>query len=252
MTMTPMTTMPTASIDLSGRDRSVWPLLLANAALLGVALWQRWPLNALMVPYWIQSLVIGWYARRRILALGRFSTEGFTVNGRTVAPTEETKRSTANFFALHYGGFHAGYLLFLLAFSAEAFGASGGSRFGGVDWLLAIATALPFVWTHRDSHRRHVAADLAGLPNIGALMFLPYLRILPMHLTIIIGAALTAGGASALATLLFVALKTGADLGMHWAEHFMLRRRAEKLVRAASGNERAAVKTAPEAARKAS
>jgi len=69
-----------------------------------------------------------------------------------------------------------------------------------------------------------VAQDLAGTPNIGTLMFLPYARIVPMHLVIVAGAVWT-GRASGLALASFVALKTGADLIMHRAEHRMLRRR---------------------------
>jgi hypothetical protein len=63
-----------------------------------------------------------------------------------------------------------------------------------------------------------VEADLGGRPNIGTLMFMPYLRILPMHLSIILGAVL--GGSTAV--LFFLALKTAADAGMHVIEHALL------------------------------
>lgn len=46
-------------------------------------------------------------------------------------------------------------------------------------------------------------------------MFLPYARILPMHLAFVGGAA--SGGA--LALLFFSVLKTGADALMHVVEH---------------------------------
>ena len=60
-----------------------------------------------------------------------------------------------------------------------------------------------------------MAADQQGRPNIGGVMFLPYLRIVPMHLTIIvgIGAGYTGG------VVLFGALKTLADALMHWIEY---------------------------------
>lgn len=57
-----------------------------------------------------------------------------------------------------------------------------------------------------------------------ALMLLPYARIVPMHLTIILGSTLA--GDSALALLLFASLKTGADVLMHHVEHRVLRRSA--------------------------
>jgi hypothetical protein len=84
-------------------SRPVRNLLLANGATLAAALLLEWDAGWLLWPYWIQSVVIGWYARRRMLALVRFSTEGFTSNGRRVPEDESGKRSTANFFALHYG-----------------------------------------------------------------------------------------------------------------------------------------------------
>jgi hypothetical protein len=53
-------------------------------------------------------------------------------------------------------------------------------------------------------------------------MFLPYARILPMHLTILLGDQPGAGDANAV--LAFGALKTVADVLMHQVEHRVLRR----------------------------
>jgi hypothetical protein len=50
-------------------------------------------------------------------------------------------------------------------------------------------------------------------------MFYPYLRIIPMHFTIIFGSMLPQGMLP-----LFVLLKTGADAGMHLVEHWLFRR----------------------------
>ena len=53
-----------------------------------------------------------------------------------------------------------------------------------------------------------MASDALGKPNLGTLMFLPYLRILPMHLTIIFGMI----GGSTFSILFFMSLKTAADV----------------------------------------
>ena len=95
-------------------------ILLANLAVLGLSLWQGLPAACLVWPYWCQSAVIGLFHHRRILALQRFSTEGFTSNDRPVPVTEQAKRETALFFALHYGFFHAMFLLFLAALAWPA------------------------------------------------------------------------------------------------------------------------------------
>ena len=204
----------------AGVDHAVYGILASNALTLGVALWQDWPLVLLLWPYWLQSVIIGWYARRRILALTRFSTEGFKMGGREVEANEQTKRSTANFFAIHYGFFHFGYFVFIAVISAiGVFGRAPGLRDFGLIALLGLA----FWWTHRDSHRRNLAADVAGERNIGTLMFLPYLRVFPMHLTIILGGML---GGGAWALLLFTVLKTVADVLMHVVEHRWLQKEA--------------------------
>ncbi len=85
---------------------------------------------------------------------------------------------------------------------------------GGLDVLIFIGLGVTFWYSHRASHLEHVRADLAGRPNLGTLMFLPYARVIPMHLTIVIGAQIASG-----ALWLFVALKTVADVIMHKVEH---------------------------------
>ena len=176
-------------------------LLLANAATLAMALLLHWPPGWLLWPYWLQSVVIGVYARQRMLGLDRFGTAGFTSNGRPVPEDDPaSKRATARFFALHYGAFHLGYLVFLC--EAHPLHARW-------DWLVLIACGASFVLSQRETYAVQHAADLRGRPNLGALMFTPYLRIVPMHLAIVFGASL-GDGTSML--VVFTALKTGADL----------------------------------------
>ncbi|HEV7716935.1 MAG TPA: DUF6498-containing protein [Steroidobacteraceae bacterium] len=188
-------------------------LIVSNAITVVAALVLHWPIETLMWPYWIQSVIIGWYSRRRMLALHQFSTEGFTSNGQPVPETPRALRSTANFFAIHYGFFHLGYLVFLWQHIDKL------SRW---DWLAFAGLSVSFVMSHGASFRQNLAADVRGRPNLGALLFLPYLRILPMHLTLIFGRAIGGDGAGAL--LLFGVLKTLADVGMHYADHKMLQR----------------------------
>ncbi len=63
--------------------------------------------------------------------------------------------------------------------------------------------------------------DSDELPNIGKIMFAPYARIIPMHLTIILGGFIGAAGASFSANtnlaiiILFTGIKTVVDLITH-------------------------------------
>lgn len=195
---------------------SVRNLIFANAATLVAAFVFDWSVGVVMWTYWIQSVVVGWYARKRMLALARFSTAGFTSGGKPVPEDETGKRSTANFFAFHYGGFHLGYLVFLFAEHALS---------TWWDALAMLACGLSFVLSQRATYAAQHAADLRGKPNLGALMFTPYLRVLPMHLGIIFGGG--AGGGT-FALLLFVALKTASDIGLDLIDRRMAEHAARK------------------------
>lgn len=208
-----MNSTPTLSIPLRSlaADRSLWVLVAANVIALGLALYDGWRTVDLMAAYWAQSVIIGIANFFRIRGLDRFSTEGFSINDTPAQETPAVRRSTANFFALHYGLFHAVYFMFL-------------SKSGGIEafadrWFL-VAAAL-FAVNHFFSYRVNAARDRRGRPNIGTLMFLPYLRVIPMHLTLLIGGLVIASPA---ALLLFGVLKTAADAAMHAVEHALLRK----------------------------
>lgn len=48
-----------------------------------------------------------------MMKLKKFSSVGLTSNGRPVPENKKGKRSTAFFFAVHFGFFHLGYLVFI-------------------------------------------------------------------------------------------------------------------------------------------
>ncbi|MGB5474200.1 MAG: DUF6498-containing protein [Gammaproteobacteria bacterium] len=193
-------------------DRSVAWLLLSNLVTLVLALLSHWNLSGLLWIYWGQSVIIGWFNIHRILGLKRFSTEGFRINNRPVQPTRATRRQTAVFFALHYGLFHIGYLVFLL---------SDARMHGGVSVPGVLLCILVFYVNHRFSWRYHRACEAGRVPNIGNIMFFPYLRIIPMHLIIVLGSEFA--GNSVMALVVFLLLKTVADVAMHIVEHAMAR-----------------------------
>jgi Family of unknown function (DUF6498) len=196
-------------------------VIATNVLAIAIALWQQWPLVTLLWPYWLQSVIIGWYSRKRILALRDFSLAN--TSGFDRGSPELTKRSTASFFVMHYGVFHLVYALFLWSATRGKVHGIAPYRVDAVDLICMAALAASFVTTHRAAYRRIMAADERSKPNIGAVMFLPYLRIVPMHLTIILGVAAGHGGG----VLLFGALKTAADALMHWIEYRITSRAVE-------------------------
>jgi hypothetical protein len=183
-------------------DISVISLIGSNLITMFFALTQRWDFSQIMHVYWIQSLIIGFFYFRKILDLKNFSTEGFTINDRPVAPTIHTKRYTAFFFLFHYGGFHLTYGVFLFV------------RASSVDMLSLLVLGLIFLFNHWQSYRQNKEADSMKFHNIGTVMFLPYVRVLPMHLAIQIGSRYTPD-----LILVCMILKTIADVVMHLYEH---------------------------------
>jgi 4-hydroxybenzoate polyprenyltransferase len=207
--------MPPPSLPATARRErtTLLALLAGNLATLVLALANGWSLGALVLPYWLQSVAIGVFNIRRMLALRRFSTEGFSSGGGPVPETRAGQVSTATFFAVHYGLFHLFYLLFLVL----ALPAPG-------EWPGVLACGVVLWLSQWQAHRAERAADAQGRPNLGLMMFAPYVRILPMHLVLIFGVSMGGGGSFAL--LFFGVLKTAADLAAHAIEQHLVARSA--------------------------
>ncbi len=185
-----------------------WLLLFSNLTVIILAMVQGWNIVPLLWVYWWQSVIIGFFNWRRMKQLKKFSTKGLKVNGHYVQPTGKTKKNSSMFFLLHYGTFQLFYLIFLLTLSESI----------PSDVLLSAAVGIViFLFNHFFSYRYNLQKDLTSTPNIGTMMFFPYLRVIPMHLIIFIGAWAGRGSGSEL--FFFLLLKTGVDLAMHIIEH---------------------------------
>ena len=181
------------------RDLSLLGILFGNVVSIVMAIACDWPLTQIMWIYWSQSVVIGIMYVIRMLSLKEFSTEGMTMNDQPVPETPAGKRNVAAFFALHCGIFHAVYAGFL---------------WGEMPCVSA------FVGSHSFSLMHNMKSDFKQKkPNLGTLMFYPYLRIIPMHMTIVFGGMLSAIGLP-----IFMVLKTLADVGMHMVEHHLFQK----------------------------
>jgi hypothetical protein len=191
-------------------DQSFWILLLSNIAAGFFALNEGWSLYELMLVYWIQSVIIGASNFVRILSLKEFSTKSLRVSGRErPEPTLKLKVSMALFFLVHYGFFHLVYFVFL---SLNKHPATNYASILIVSLCFLISHLFSFLFNRSQDNKR---------ATIGNIMFFPYIRIIPMHLTIIFG--LLSGR---FATLWFIALKTFADVIMHVVEHRILRKKS--------------------------
>jgi Na+/H+ antiporter NhaD/arsenite permease-like protein len=189
-------------------DSSAVFLIISNLITIILAVYEKWDLSEIMWIYWGQSVIIGYFNWKRILDLKQFSTSGFRINDQPTKPTKKTQKATATFFAVHYGFFHLVYSVFLFDQTRS---------FSSSTLLFILLCVVIFFFNHRFSYFHNRERDMKRTPNIGTIMFFPYLRIIPMHLTIIIGSSFAKGSSGAL--ILFLGLKTIADLIMHMIEH---------------------------------
>lgn len=179
-------------------------LLLSNLVVIVLALVQGWNIVPLLWIFWSQNIIIGILNWKRMTLLKTFSSEGLKINNKRVKPIKKTQKSVTIFFLVHYFGFHLAYLIFII---------SSAGTISNLSFLSMIVGLTMFGMHHYSSYRKKVERDHITPPNIGTLAFLPYARIVPMHLIIIIGIQFEGG--SRLLLLIFLLLKTLADLTMH-------------------------------------
>ena len=155
--------------------------------------------NTIVFLYWGQSVLIGLFNFVDILTLKNIIPGSMELNDSPVKNTTKTKGCAASFFAVHYGFFHLAYGVFLLVFTR-------------------LKIDFPFLWIGLGAFClnliiefiRHKQWQSTNPVNLGKMFFLPYLRIIPMHL-MILGPTFLNWKASTI----FLVLKTAADVIMY-------------------------------------
>jgi len=207
---------------------STLSLVFSNLLVIFFAVVDGISANEVLWIYWSQSVIIGIFNFIKMITLKEFSTEGFKQGKKQMLPTRATAISSAVFFLFHYGFFHLIYAVFLGAFSE--FSHSEGSSSGTKYFLLSagmffISYLIEFINSRKEQNDE--------LPNIGLIMFAPYARIVPMHLTIIFGGFIGAAGSifstntNLVIIVLFIGIKTVVDLFTHSIDFKKLKKQAE-------------------------
>lgn len=226
---------------------AVVALIVANAIPLFGALFLGWNVWMILIVYWLENGVVGFFNVLKILkAEGPADPTGsWRMNGKPMARVG--RGAVAGFFLIHYGMFwfvHGFFVLTLPLFAGIGNGLGavvprgpGEGEFvdgvftpfptAGTDMTtgfelgsvllaviaLAISHGLSFLFNYlgRGEYLRASAAQQ---------MFAPYGRLMVLHITIIVGGmAIAFTGAPAAALAILVVLKTVLDIGFHLAEH---------------------------------
>jgi hypothetical protein len=140
--------------------------------------------------YWFQSVLIGLFNFADMITLRNPETD-FTDD----AGKKTSKGCISFFFLFHYQFFHIGYAIFILIMIK-----------GKVDRMFLLIGVAGFLFNLILQFIQHKRKEKEYSVNISTMMFLPYLRIVPMHL-MILGPAFFHWGQSDI----FLILKTVAD-----------------------------------------
>lgn len=180
-------------------DPSLWILLAVNAWCIIFYMQHPGSFNTLLWLYWLQSVLIGLFHFLDLLTVKNMDVGSMTINGQPVNNSAQSKGCASVFFLFHYQFFHFVYIIFLFI----------GNR-GPIDFRFILISAAILVLELTISLIRNKRIQKEMTINFGLLFFLPYLRIIPMHLFILLPKFLGISG-----SLLFVVLKMLADIGMY-------------------------------------
>ena len=190
---------------------STLALIVANLMpLLGV-LALKWNVTPIMIFYWSENLVVGFFnVLKMSRAQGLVTGSNTTLNGRPVQQTD--RRAMIVFFIFHYGMFTLVHGIFVLAMF--------GARFRGIFSELGLALLFLTV-SHGISYQRNfIGRGEYQRLAFTSLFWQPYQRVIVMHVTILLGGTWAqAKGSPIYALLVLVTLKTTIDLVLHLLEH---------------------------------
>ncbi len=121
-------------------------------------------------------------------------------------PTDwKNPKALAVFFLFHYGFFHFVYAFFINPYDAN--------------WDLVMQGAAVFGFALIINTFRHFKQENSGKYNANDFMFLPYVRVLPIHMAIILGIFFSVfSGNLAPVVYVLMILKTGMELFLEYLQ----------------------------------
>jgi hypothetical protein len=201
---------PAAATGLAGwLTPATLALVIANLVPVAGAVFLGWRLSDVMVLYWAESAVVGFWNLCKILMIGRW-----------------LGLFAGMFFLGHFGGFMAVHFLFIYTIFIEGVG-SGGTPGGGElaevgHMFLRLWPALLALFI---SHGLSFWLNFVGRgeyrgKTVNRQMSEPYRRIVFMHLVLIFGGGLALVlGDTTPVLLIVIALKVVFDVRAHRKEH---------------------------------
>lgn len=202
---------PPAAESGAGRPPVKWSspstlaLILANLVPVAGAVYFDWNLGELMVLYWAESGIIGFWNVCKMVVINRWAA---ALSGL--------------FFVTHFGAFMSVHFLFIWSLFIKGPRDTSGGDLSEVAQMFASlwpALALLFVSHGISFFRNFMGRQEYAVRSIGDQMTEPYGRIVAMHVVVIIGGAVTLVlGEPTPVLLLLVAGKVWFDVRAHLAQ----------------------------------
>ena len=159
------------------RDPSFWTLIALNLFFIYEVKDNPTQYTTVIWLYWLQSVLIGLFNFIDMLTLKtkNIDVSNMTFNDKPATPAG-AKGCLPIFFLFHYGIFHFVYLIFL--FVDFKISDTNFSYVGMAAVVIFLQQVIQFVQNKVKFANRS--------RNIASMFFTPYLRIVPMHLTILL------------------------------------------------------------------
>jgi len=201
-------TAPRPETPLTLQSPTTLALIAANLIPVAGSAFLGWNLSDVMVLYWAESAIVGFFNVCKIIVIGRW-----------------TALFAAPFFIGHFGGFMAVHFLFIYTIFVEP-SQTGVSSGGDLAQVAALFTGLwPALLALFASHAFSFFANFVGRREyvgrrVNDQMGEPYGRIIFMHLVLIFGGGLAMVlGNPAPVIMIVIALKIFFDVKAHLRQH---------------------------------
>ncbi|MFM9909193.1 MAG: DUF6498-containing protein [Chitinophagaceae bacterium] len=180
-------------------DPSFWIILLVNMLCIYYYYYHPDGFPTLVWIYWIQSVLIGIFNFLDLLTVRHPDPKSMTFNEKPIDETGAGKGCISLFFLFHYQFFHLVYAIFI---AIKVKGLVNSSFILLSVGAIILELTLGFI--------RNKQLQKTIKINYGQLFMMPYLRIIPMHLMILLPAFLGIKN-----SIVFLLFKLLADVGMY-------------------------------------
>ena len=208
-------------------------LIIINLIFVPIIFYQQLNPFMMIFLYWMESIIIGFFNIFKMILAGMFDQDrNFYLAGLLGAI------GLTLFFIIHFGGFNAGHFVFLLVFSMINSGAENELQLAWDNFLhafspLGIASSKQLLFSPFFAvlllFSSHLLSFIINFlkpakfykQQVTELMFIPYKRVIVMHITIIASAfALVYYMDLGLVFIVILSvLKTSVDVFSHIKEH---------------------------------